>query len=277
MILKYINSRGEEINFQGKIKLKDANFSTYEWEYEGVEQRFGTSITQFKKSAKQYELTAVFFGSVQNRKDSLNLFTRIVEFDVINNTAGKLVHGEDYINCFCVAGSNEPQQGNTSTQKTFSLLTPYPFWIEEVSRSFFPVADGKATGFLNYDFDYNYDFSALATGNEVWNVDHYAPCKFKMIIYGAVSNPRVLINGNIYEVQTNLEQNEYLIIDSFTNQKQTITKVTSSGQKLNVLNARYKKSSVFTPISAENMKINWNGTFGFDLTLFLERSEPKWI
>ena len=49
MILKYINSKGEEIDFLGYIRLKEGNFSSYEWEYESVEQRFGISITQFKK------------------------------------------------------------------------------------------------------------------------------------------------------------------------------------------------------------------------------------
>lgn len=277
MILKYINSRGKEIDFTGWLsKLKGANFSSYSWNYEGVEQRFGTTISQFKKDPTVYELTALFCGSEKIRKEKLNEFTSIVEYDVVRNTAGKLIHGDDYINCFVIASSNEPQEGNTSVQKTFSILAPYPFWIEEVSQTFFPVADGKATGFLDYDYEYKYDYTASATGSKIWNVDHYAPCRFKMMIYGPITNPRVLINGNIYEVQTRIESNEYLVIDSFTNQKQTITKVTNSGQRLNLLNARYKQSSVFTPISPENIKIDWSGQFGFDLTLFLERSEPKW-
>lgn len=277
MILKYINSKGKEIDFLGYIRLKEGNFSSYEWEYESVEQRFGISITQFKKSAKSFELTALFTGSVKNRKDSLNLFTNTVEYDVLRNTAGKLIHGDDYINCFIVASSNEPQKGNNSTQKTFTVLAPYPFWIEEASHSFFPIAAGKATGFLDYNYDYEYDYTQAATRNEVWNVEHYAPCKFKMIVYGPVSNPRIVINNNIYEVETSLDSNEYLVIDSFKNQKKTITKITNSGQQLNILNSRYKQSSVFEPISPENMNVNWNGQFGFDLTLYLERSEPKWI
>lgn len=277
MILKYINSKGIEVDFLGSIRLKDANFSTYEWEYDYIEQQHGISISKFKKSAKNFELTALFTGSVNNRKKRLNEFTNTVEYDVLQNSAGVLIHGDDYINCFIIASSNEPQQGNTSTQKTFTMLAPYPFWIEEASRSFFPVAAGKATGFLDYNYDYNYNYTQAATGNEVWNIEHYAPCKFKLTVYGPVSNPRIIINDNVYEVDDTLENHDYIVIDSFKNQKNTITKFTSSGQQLNLLNLRYKKSSVFTPIFPNNIKINWNGTFGFDLTLYLERSEPRWI
>jgi hypothetical protein len=38
---------------------------------------------------------------------------------------------------------------------------------------------------------------------------------------------------------------------------------------------RNKAESVFEQIPAKSLSLSWPGTFGFDLTLYEERSEPR--
>ena len=48
-----------------------------------------------------------------------------------------------------------------------------------------------------------------------------------------------------------------------------------SGKEINLFDYRDKTQSVFERIPGGNLRLNWTGTFGFDLTLFEERSEPR--
>ena len=95
-----------------------------------------------------------------------------------------------------------------------------------------------------------------------------------MTIYGAVDNPQVTVNDYAYQIMTSLESNEYMQIDSRNN---TVLKYLANGVVQNVFDLRNKERSIFEPIPSGNLMVTWSGNFGFDITLFLERSEPVWL
>ena len=70
-----------------------------------------------------------------------------------------------------------------------------------------------------------------------------------------------------------LGSNDYLQIDSRNNK---VIKYLSNGTRQDMYNYRAKQQSIFEPITPGNITVMWPGTYGFDLTLFCERSEPKW-
>lgn len=76
-----------------------------------------------------------------------------------------------------------------------------------------------------------------------------------------------------YHVDTVLEAGEYLEIDSAA---ETVTKILTSGIKVNAFHYRSFENSVFRPIQVGRQEVFWDGKFDFDLILFEERSEPKW-
>ena len=55
-----------------------------------------------------------------------------------------------------------------------------------------------------------------------------------------------------------------------------VIKVLDNGQQVNIFDLRDKTNSVFEPIPGGNINLIWSGAFGFDLTLYQERSEPRW-
>ena len=275
MKVQYINSYGDVIDLLNfNTRMKDANFHDYEWEYDSIEQQYGIDITRFRKTAKEYEATIVFKGDLDTRKRNLNRFFEIAEKDIIDKNPGKIIWDDYYINAYAVSSSTYPNDDSGWTQKDVIFLCPYPFWIAEESRSFPPIEQSVASDeYLDYEYDYGYDYSTPTDGSEIWEVDHFAPCEFLMTIFGPVSNPRILINGYPYEVYTELGSNDYLQIDSRNNK---VIKYLSNGTRQDMYNYRAKQQSIFEPITPGNITVMWTGTYGFDLTLFCERSEPKW-
>ena len=107
----------------------------------------------------------------------------------------------------------------------------------------------------------------------IWNVDHCAPCEFLMTVFGPAVDPRIVINGHPYQIYTTLDSNEYLQIDSRAN---TVVKYLANGIRQDIYDYRAKQESVFDPITPGNISVVWSGEFGFDITLYCERSEPRW-
>ena len=101
----------------------------------------------------------------------------------------------------------------------------------------------------------------------------FADANFKLVIYGAVTNPAITIGGHVYQVNCTVAAGEYLTIDSLTKK---IFLTGSGGAVTNKFNDRNRDSYIFEKIPAGANAVAWSGSFGFDVTIYEERSEPKW-
>ena len=155
------------------------------------------------------------------------------------------------------------------------VLADRPVWIIEEKRAFQRITNGiSEETHLDYEHDYNYDYTMPYGGDVIWHVDHYAPCEYEMVIYGPCVDPSVVINGHTYKVYATLDDNDYLIINSREN---SVVHYLSNGTQRDLYDYRAKiGDSLFEPITPGNIRVVWSGEFGFDLTLFCERSEPRW-
>ena len=250
-------------------------FHAYSWGYDGTERQYGTNISRFKKDPAEYEATIIFRGTVDQRKEALDNFLETAELDIINKSPGKLIVGDYYILAYVISSSTTPYDDSDWTQKDCTFLCPYPFWIHEEKKSFPAILNnGESDSFLDYMHDYNYDYTMPYGGDVIWQVDHYAPCEYEMIVYGPCVDPRVVINGHIYQVYATLDENDYLKINSREN---SAVQYLANGTQRDLYDYRVKiTGSLFDPITPGNVRVVWSGEFGFDLTLFCERSEPRW-
>lgn len=96
---------------------------------------------------------------------------------------------------------------------------------------------------------------------------------FEMIVYGKCENPEIMIDGQKYIVHCQLGSGEYLVINSLTKK---IYKVKNDGEKVNQYHLQDTDWYIFQKISSGKHTVSWSGLFGFDITLFERRSEPKW-
>ena len=146
--------------------------------------------------------------------------------------------------------------------------------MNEVQKEFYPQTDiGDEDPFLDYNHDYSYDYMQGVKGVREWYVDHYTDSEFEMTIFGYCVNPVIRINGYPYQIFTTIEANDYLVIKSKEND---VTKWISGVVQQNVFDLRSKENSVFERIPSGKLTFTWEGTYGFNLKLFLERSEPQW-
>ena len=94
------------------------------------------------------------------------------------------------------------------------------------------------------------------------------------MIFGPVVNPQITIGKNIYMVNIILEGAEYLTIDTRT---KTIIKTMANGDAVNAFHCRKKGSAFFGKIEPGMNRVSWTGKFVFSVSIYDERSEPKWI
>lgn len=281
MRLEYVNSKGETLDLTSfPYSLQDEPLYDFSWSSDLTSSGTKKSIVnRFLRASKELQMDLVIHADTQEQfKTCLDHFFRITEYDVINRSPGKLVLKDsgEYINCYVVSSENNMWQSGIRTNvKKISFLFTYPFWITEEKKSFYKTEREEGSEvFLDYNYPYPYDYLPETGGIIRWNIDHYADSEFLMTIFGYVENPQVAVNDYAYQIMTTLESNEYLQIDSRSN---TVQKFLANGVVQNVFDLRNKERSIFQPIPSGDLMVTWNGSFGFDITLFLERSEPVWL
>lgn len=271
MILYYTSSDGQSYNLKcGKLRTRTASYHTYDWTPQTVKQRYGEKVYRFDKSAIVYTTLISVFGTQEERRMQLNRLHSSFNYDIDNLTFGRITHGEYYIDCFITASNTYYE--NPYTQNEINIYCPYPFWKHDIKHSFTPD-EAKPYPFLDYPHGYNYDFKAKLPARGVLENSGERSANYTLTIYGAATNPRIVINDLEIGVNATIGSAEKVVIDTGTR-----TVVKYGAVETNLFNNRIKgEKSMFAPIPVGVSNLLWNGTFDFDLVLHEERSEPLWI
>lgn len=271
--LRYVASSGRSYNLRSDTlrTRSGANFHEWKWDVSAVALQYGTRVSAFTRPAAVYEATLTLFGTTEEKLAQLEALHDDFELDVRNLTPGRLIWNDYYIECYATESSTKPDDSKMLVDNTVSFYCPYPFWIKEETRSFH-ARSGETEAFLDYPYEYPYDYYSGGSGSTIWPTDFPFKSDFCMTIYGPAVNPRILISGHTYQILDTLVASEYVVINSKLG---TVVKTTASGQKVNAFDLRNKEESVFEQLPPRSLVISWPGTFGFDLTLYEERSEPR--
>lgn len=269
--ITYIASSGNRYNLiSNGIRHRNANYHKWTWNVEGTKLQYGERVAGFSKDSGDYETELLFYGPEKRRRELIDSLHDDFERDIRNVTQGRIIWGDYYLGCFIRESSTEPDENPTWTSNKVGIYAPYPFWMQEVDISL-PVSQDSGSGFLDYKYDYNYDYSAPVMGTKDVKSTFPFESEFRMTIYGLAVNPRITINGYSYILYTTIPAGSYVIIDS---RARTIT-LYSGGQKTNLFNFRNKTDSIFRKIPGGNLTIVWDSSFGVDIKIFHERSEPR--
>lgn len=287
--LTYTSSNGttfDLLTFEG-LKLKDANFHSYRWNPLTTQRDFGAIVNGFAKEPKEYELVFYFRGSLASRKQKIEEFHFCTEYDVEHQTPGKITWGDDYILGYFVGMSTQPvENGNGYTENVATFYNYYPAWIEEKqitinSQEMVPGDSEINKGYptertipFSYPYEYSYSYGENST---YVDIDHYSSSNFKLIAYGPASNISINIASHNYAVNYPLLAGEYMVIDSRPSTKadRRCYVVKSNGTIVNTFDYRNPFSSIFEPIPPGNFIINYPRAYAIELTVFIERSEPR--
>ena len=65
------------------------------------------------------------------------------------------------------------------------------------------------------------------------------------------------------------------ILKKRSEKKKTVMQFNTDGTQSNIFNLRNKTDSIFQKIPGGNLRISWDATFGVNITIHRERSEPR--
>lgn len=269
--MKYVNSKGESIEFGEDIYVNYSDVRDYEWEYVSKSNR----ITGFKSGISKKNIPLILVKSSREElMAARDKVYQVIEHDVINKTPGKLYIGDFYLKCYLCGSKNSGYLAVRDMQTSLTLVTDSNVWIKE-SHCYYSAAGEQSTEgetYMDYAYDYAYDYSSSA-GRVILENPGYAPAEFELIVHGPCENPQIQIAGHVYSVECQLLAGEYMKIDS-ANRK--IYKALSSGERVNLFSKRNRESYVFEKIPPGSSVVAWDGSFGFEILLYEERSEPRW-
>ena len=272
MILMYTSSNGQTFDLKvGHLRTRTANLHDYSWTPKTIEQQYGARVYRFDKGAVSYTALLSVFGSLDERRNWLNVLHGAFEHDIANLTPGKLTHGMYSIDCYITMSSVYYE--DPFTQNSITIFCPYPFWTkEEVFH--LTNREGEADyKFLGYPYGYNYDYKAALPGYGAIKNEAVRPCDYQITIKGPVTNPILSIDGRVIGCYAVIGAEERVVINS---KSKTVTKYGPTGQT-NLFNYRVKGTNMFGRIRSGAHGVLWSGNFDIDIVLYAERSEPPWI
>ena len=149
---------------------------------------------------------------------------------------------------------------------------------DAVTVSYQPVPGSAASG-LDLPTDMGYDLAVSRPSCMVSNRMR-VPMPFRLVIYGAVSNPSLTIGGNVYRLNGDVPAGAYVVVDSL---RKSIMLHDADGSLRNVFSWGVRGSGlnrgqyVFQPVPAGSSVVELGSGFGFDLTVVEENGDPTWL
>lgn len=267
----YISSAGNTYQLHTKdgVLHKRLPFRAWSWKVRGTDLEQGVRVSGFTRAAAQYKSELLFFGAKEEQEELVNDLHDDFEGDLRRVQTGRIIVEDQYIDCFITAVDARYKDGCTTDN--IQIYAPYPFWRQDQVINLSPSAE-QTGGFLDFPFDFPFDFTAPTSGRRIVHSDFPFESEYKMVIYGLAVNPRIVVNGYAYVLYATIPAGAYVIIDS---RARTIMMYNTNGTKTDLFNFRNKTNSIFRKIPAGNLDISWDASYGVDLTIYRERSEPK--
>lgn len=267
----YISSAGKkyELNTKDGVLHKKLPYRSWSWNVNGTKLDQGVRVSGFTRAAAQYKSELLLFGTKEEQEKLINDLHDDFEGDLRRNQTAKIIIGDQYLNCYITSVNARYNKGCTTD--SIQIYAPYPYWRQEQKIT---LEASNITGgdFLDFPFDFSFDFTAPVTGEKIVKSDFPFTSEFQMVIYGLAVNPRIVINGYPYVLYATVPAGAYVVVDS---RQKSVMMYNADGTRTDLFNFRNKADSIFQKIPAGNLNISWGASYGVDITVFRERSEPK--
>ncbi len=268
---EYINHNGEKLEFgKGGLFANMSDLRDFTW----VVNQKNNKISSFTTGVVSKTIPIIVVANDKIERDEmLNRFFEICEKDVLAVQHGRIIVGDYYLKCFVSAAKVNSYLEERTGKKTITITTDYPRWIKETSYYVKPYMTGiEDTNGGDYEYDYPHDYARKIPTKRIVN-DGIEGVNFELTVYGPCENPTITIGKNVHRVNASLATGEYMKVNSIVKK---VYKVKNNGEHVNLFHLRDREYDVFAKIEPGINETTWDGTFGFDITIMEERSEPKW-
>lgn len=258
MIIRYVNNFGESVNLnEYPYKMLISDIFDYNHEIISNENKIIGFTSEF--ISDRTVSVDVHRTKEKTAFQLVNALTDIFQKDILAGVPGQLYIDNWYLSCFFANREMDRWDTAVIISLEYEVCFEKMAWIKEVSYYVPPV-----------DIDGLLEINTVPASLEN---PHYTECDFLLKAYGPFDELFFYINDNQYRIVTSCEEGEYLLLDT---RDETIVKVDSSGNKTNAYASQVFTLDNFKKIPAGSNSIRYKRNYAIEITLFQERSEPKW-
>lgn len=278
--ITYVSNNGQTVQFGGSdesLHYLQHDLRANSWTYEtGVAK---TRISSFKHGLEEKKLPVGIMAKTDKEGvEKSNYIAQVGEYDIMAKHPGRLYVGDWYLPCWIVgvAFSNY-WLSDSIAEVELSLVCEKCEWIHETTTQYAPITmqDISLVNGADFEYDFEHDLAGTASSYSV-NVPGVFDAQFMWRIYGPATNPYVRIGDNTYKINTSVQTEQILEVDTL---QKTITLIDEQGNKTSVLadrtrGAKGSGSYIFEPLHPGTQTLSYDNTFLFDLTIYEVRSLP---
>lgn len=270
--LKYIGSTGEEVVFDFRQFIRTGETDTLRSRTWSRTLGF-RNFTNLSRPAR--ELKIEVFSTLEAADHARKVF----EYDMAKNTPGVLEYNGWTQRALIPESSTDLWRiSRVSLQLTCALLDGV--WRKPTKLTFQPLVAANSGGEgKGYPFGYPYDYAPITIPSSL-EQPGYLPSPAKFTIFGAVTNPSIMIGGNVYEFTGNIPFGAYLVINGVNTECYMVNENGFKTNEIDGLNIGTGEGSghyPFEPIKPGYNSVSYDGSFGFNLEIYQEESEVPWL
>ncbi len=232
---------------------------------------------------KQDSVVQATLSATRSASSRLDSLLDACDIDASNGTPGLLTFNGWSLQCFLKAGK-EVFYSRSGIAYDVELLAPSPTWFKEYKWEFKPKQATSSLTALDFKYDFPYDLGAplaLMVHDDI-TVPAQKPCNMRLVVYGPAHNPAITIGNNKYQVDVDVADGGYLVIDGTPNNL-GVTLVGVGGEQQDVFASahtgvgRFGGNYIFEQIKPGTNNVHWNNSFSFDVFVRDERSRLPWL
>lgn len=210
--------------------------------------------------------------------EAFDKLLRQAEADVAEGKPGRIVVDGWSKRAYITGAEHKRHKAGLISTKLKVVCVDGAWWKLE-SQQFTPSSNSASDyGYLDYPMDFPYDYSQVANIAHA-QVGGLLPCKPRIIFYGPVTDPYIIISGNKYQVTGSVPAGARVEIDG---RAKTVVKILQDGTRTNEFPNALRGSGegggeyIFQPIPAGDNPVTWDGSFGVDVGYYREVGEVPW-
>ena len=233
------------------------------------------SLSGAARAARECSLSVAFM-----RLASADELRRLADRDMSEGTPGRLeVDGWSQRAYITKAEPSSISRSHVTMSLTVVLLDGV--WRKGHTEQYVPRhAAANAGDSLDLPHDLPCDLAAPFARQYI-ETGEWGAAPLKAVVYGPCINPAFRIAGNLYEVDATVQDGGRIEIDPLASPRR-VTIVNADGSTADAFPRARRGVGlgggeyIFQPLPPGRHEIEWDGSFGIDLTWYEEEGEPPW-
>ena len=205
-----------------------------------------------------------------------NRFADVLDYDVRTGQAGTLWAGGSWMRCWIPNRKvSEWEHYDSMAVYECTVLTDRPVWVRQEEIVLAAVEPTDDAG-LNYPHDYPHNYAYSAGASARVRNPFMLPCKCDIAFPGPCRDPYVIIGANRYQVKTEVQAGQLLIVRGFGDRGIVLRHSDGTERSAFAAGVREPGANVFAEVPVGSLTAAWSGSYNVSVTLYDERPTP-WL